>query len=68
MKTIIKDTTGEYIAVIKTKTATLVKNVTLWIDDFDPNDLIDETAAGWIEVSDDEAENIISAGETIFNW
>ena len=52
--TIIKDTTGEYIAIVAAEDTAYVKNITAWIDDTTAEDL-DETNEGWVEVSLDEA-------------
>ena len=62
--TIIKDTTGEYIAIVAAEDTAYVKNITAWIDDTTAEDL-DETNEGWVEVSLDEAEEMVSSGTIV---
>ena len=62
--TIIKDITDEYIAIVATEDAAYVKNVTEWINEITAEDL-DETSEGWVEVSLDEAEEMISNGTIV---
>ena len=62
--TIIKDTTGEYMAILAAEDTAYVKNITAWIDDTTAEDL-DETNEGWVEVSLDEAEEMVSSGTIV---
>lgn len=62
-KAIIKDTTGEYIAVYIINGAAYVMNITG--TGANVNDVWDETGAGWAEITTAEAEAIINSGEII---
>lgn len=62
--TIIRDITGEYIAIVAKDEFTYCKNTTEWIDEITAEDL-DETSEGWVEISLAEAEDMISAGTII---
>ena len=62
-KAIIKDTTGEYIAVYIINGAAYAMNVTG--TGANVGDVWDETGAGWAEITTTEAEAIIDSGEII---
>lgn len=62
-KAIIKDTTGEYIAVYIINGAAFAMNVTG--TGANVGDVWDETGAGWAEITTTEAEAIINSGEII---
>ena len=62
-KAIIKDTTGEYIAVYIINGAAYAMNVTG--TGVNVGDVWDETGAGWAKITTTEAEAIIDSGETI---
>lgn len=62
-KAIIKDTTGEYIAVYIINGAAFAMNVTG--TGANVGDVWDETGAGWAEITTAEAEAIINSGEII---
>lgn len=62
-KAIIKDTTGEYIAVYIINGAAYVMNITGTGANI--GDVWDETGAGWAKITTAEAESIIDSGEMI---
>ena len=62
--TIVKDITGEYIAVVAYPETAYVKNVTSEMSYLKAEDL-DETSEGWVEVSLEEAADIVSAGTIV---
>ena len=63
---ILKDTTGEYIAAYTTADSRFfVMNITAQLDDTDVNDEWDETNCGWVEISEEEMENMVDSCDVI---